>query len=78
MAADVGWERVKSAERMRRHRERKREGFRCCRIEVNAEFVDALVRQRWLRPEERKHDDAVGDAICRLLDAAVTRNILGR
>jgi hypothetical protein len=71
MKAEVGRQRLKSAERMRRHRERKRDGYFCLRIDVHRECVDALVRRRWLRAEDRENSQAVGDAICRVLDAAL-------
>ena len=56
---------------MRRHRQRKLEGFRCYRIDVHREFVDALIFRRLLRAEDRENYRAVSDAICRLLNTAL-------
>ena len=71
MKAEVGQRPLKSAERMRRHRRRRREGYRCFRIDVHREYVDALVRRRWLRAEDRENYRAILDAICRVLNDAL-------
>ena len=43
------------AERMRRHRERRRDGLRCLTVELRETEVDALVL-RGLLPQESRHD----------------------
>ena len=52
-----------AAERMRRHRERRREGMRCLTVELHETEIDALV-QRGLLKEETRHDhNAIADAL---------------
>ena len=52
-----------AAERMRRHRERRRDGMRCLWIELRDTEIDALV-QRGLLKEETRHDqNAIADAL---------------
>jgi SOS response regulatory protein OraA/RecX len=52
-----------SAARMRRHRQRKREGMRSLQIELRETDVDALIESGFL--DERSRDDA--NAIIRAL-----------
>jgi hypothetical protein len=52
-----------AAERMRRHRERRREGLRCLTIELRETEMDALVRMGLLRPEMRNDANAVIEAL---------------
>jgi hypothetical protein len=52
-----------AAERMRRHRERRREGPRCLRIEVHETELDALVRERLFEPQSRHDENAIADAL---------------
>jgi hypothetical protein len=42
--------RSSAAERMRRHRERRREGLRCLTVELREQEIDALVRNGFLKP----------------------------
>jgi hypothetical protein len=57
-----------AAARMRRHRERRRDGLRCLLIELRATEVDALVRRGSL-PEESRHDrDAITRALYEFLE----------
>ena len=42
-----------AAERMRRHRERRREGLRCVTIELRETEIDALVRNGFLKTDAR-------------------------
>jgi hypothetical protein len=52
-----------AAERMRRHRERRRDGMRCLWIELRDTEIDVLV-QRGLLKEETRHDqNAIADAL---------------
>jgi hypothetical protein len=39
------------AERMRRHRERRRDGLRCVTIELRETEIDALVRNGFLKAD---------------------------
>ena len=52
-----------AAERMRRHRERRREGFRCLWIELRDTEIDALMRKGLLKPETRHDQNAIADAL---------------
>jgi hypothetical protein len=52
-----------AAERMRRHRERRRDGLRCVTIELRDSEIDALVRMGLLRPEMRKDANAIIEAL---------------
>ena len=42
-----------AAERMRRHRERRREGLRCLTIELRETEIDALARSGFLKADAR-------------------------
>ena len=42
-----------AAERMRRHRERRRDGLRCLMIELREQEIDALVRNGFLKADTR-------------------------
>ena len=52
-----------AAERMRRHRERRRDGLRCLLIELRITEIDALIRRGLLTSETRNDPGAVCDAI---------------
>jgi hypothetical protein len=57
-----------AAERMRLHRERRREGLRCMTIELRETEIDALIRRGLLKPETRNDASAVSDALYAFLD----------
>jgi len=57
-----------AAERMRRHRERRREGLRCLTIELRETEIDALVHKGLLKPETRNDPSAVSEAFYAFLD----------
>ena len=44
-----------AAERMRRHRQRRRERLRCLTIELRETEINALIRKELLKPETRNH-----------------------
>ena len=52
-----------AAERMRRHRERRREGMRCVWLELHETELDALVRKGLLEPALRDDENAIADAL---------------
>ena len=52
-----------AAERMRRHRERRREGLRCLWVELHETELDALVRTGLLEPKSRHDENAIADAL---------------
>jgi hypothetical protein len=60
-----------AAERMRLHRERRRMGLRCLRIELRDTEIDALVRMGLLGAEMRNDPSAVSDALYAFLDDAL-------
>jgi hypothetical protein len=57
-----------AAERMRRHRERRRDGLRCLTIELHETEIDALIREGLLKSETRNDPSAVSDALYAFLD----------
>ena len=52
-----------AAERMRRHRERRRDGLRCLTIELRETEIDALARNGFLKADARNDPDAIRDAL---------------
>jgi hypothetical protein len=63
--------RTAAAERMRRHRQRRRDGLRCFIIELRETEVDVLIR-KGLLPAENRHDYAsVQSALYAFLDDAL-------
>ena len=57
-----------AAERMRRHRQRRRDGLRCLVIELRETEVDELICKGLLKPETRKDTSAIIDALYAHLD----------
>jgi adenosyl cobinamide kinase/adenosyl cobinamide phosphate guanylyltransferase len=57
-----------AAERMRQHRERRRQGLRCLMIELRETEIDALVAMGLLRTEMRNDASAIIDALYTFLD----------
>jgi len=60
--------RTSAAERMRRSRERRRNGLRLVPVDVHDHEVAALVRLGFLSATEQGNPDAIGDALGRFLD----------
>jgi hypothetical protein len=60
-----------AAERMRAHRDRRRKGLRCIRIELRETEVDVLIRKGLLRPDARNYLNAVVKALYDHLDATL-------
>lgn len=52
-----------AAERMRRHRERRRDGVRCLWIELRDTEIDGLVHSGLLKAETRNDQNAIADAL---------------
>ena len=52
-----------AAERMRRHRQRQRDGLRCLTIELYETEVDALIQNGLLKAETRNDSFAVIEAL---------------
>jgi hypothetical protein len=57
-----------AAERMRLHRERRRQGLSCLTIELRETEIDALVRRGLLKAETRNDEHAVRMALYAHLD----------
>jgi hypothetical protein len=60
-----------AAERMRLHRERRRNGMRCLTIELHETEIDALIRKGLLKSETRNDPSAVSDALYAFLDGTL-------
>jgi hypothetical protein len=52
-----------AAERMRRYRERRRNGLRCLNIELRATEIDTLIRKGLLKTETRNDSNAIRKAL---------------
>ena len=52
-----------AAERMRRHRQRRRDGLRCLNVELRETEIDALIGLKLLTAETRNDPGAVCDAL---------------
>ena len=63
--------RTAAAERMRRHRQRQRDGFRCLMIELRETEIDALIRNGLLAAENSHDYDSVQSALYAFLDRAL-------
>ena len=57
-----------AAERMRLHRERRRQGWRCFMIALHATEMDALVAMGLLKSETRDDPQAISEALSAHLD----------
>jgi hypothetical protein len=62
--------RTAAAERMRRHRQRRRDGLRCLMIELRETEIDALISNGLLAAEKRQDYDSVQSAFYTFLDDA--------
>lgn len=60
-----------ATERMRRHRERRRAGFRCLTIELHNTEIDALVRKGLLTAVTRHDRNAVLYALYAYLESTL-------
>jgi hypothetical protein len=64
-----------AAERMRLHRERRRQGLRCLMIELRETEIDALIAKGLLKPETRNDPNAVSEALYDFLDRALSQAV---
>ena len=62
-----------AAERMRRYRQRRRDGLRCLTIELRETEIEALVKKELLKNETRNDKDAITEALYRYLDSTLGR-----
>jgi hypothetical protein len=60
MTDDTELTKSPAAERMRRHRERRRDGLRCLTIELRETEIDVLLGKK---ADARNDPDAIGDAL---------------
>jgi hypothetical protein len=60
-----------AAERMRRHRQRRRDGLRCLIIELRETEIDELIRRELLKSETRNDPSAVIDALYTHLESTL-------
>jgi hypothetical protein len=60
--------RTAAAERMRRHRQRQRDGLRCLTIELRETEIDALIVKGLLKRETRNDPNAISQALYDFLD----------
>ena len=63
--------RTAAAGRMRRHRQRRRDGLRCLMIELRETEIDALITNGLLLPENRHDYELVQSAFYAFLDHAL-------
>jgi hypothetical protein len=57
-----------AAERMRRHRQRRRDGLRCLVIELRETEIDVLVQKGLLKADARNDACAVREALYQYFD----------
>ena len=60
-----------AAERMRRHRERRRDGLRCVTIELRETEIDALARNGFLQDDARNDLRSIEMALYEFLEHAL-------
>jgi predicted molibdopterin-dependent oxidoreductase YjgC len=65
-------QRSPAAERMRLHRERKKNGMRCFMIELRETEIDALIRKGFLKSDTRNDTQAIIDALYSYFDREFT------
>ena len=65
-------QRSPAAERMRLHRERKKNGMRCLMIELRETEIDALIRKGFLKADTRNDRQAIVDSLYGYLDRELT------
>ena len=57
-----------AAERMRAHRQRRREGLRCLTIELRETEIDALARKGFLKADARNDPNSIQMALYEFLE----------
>jgi hypothetical protein len=66
--AEISPVRSTAAERMRRHRERRRDGLRCLTIELRQTEIDVLTRNGFLKAVARNDPYAIEMALYQFLE----------
>jgi hypothetical protein len=54
---------LSAAERMRAHRQRRRDGMRCLTLEIRDGEIDALIRKKMLKADARNDQHAIRNAL---------------
>ena len=57
-----------AADRMRRHRQRRRDGMRCLMIELRATEIETLIHKGLLKWETRNDRNAIKEALYEFFD----------
>ncbi len=60
-----------AAKRMRRHRQRRRDGTRCLTIELRETEIEGLIRRELLKPEMRNNRNAIVQALYSWFDRTI-------
>ena len=60
-----------AAARMRRHRQRRRDGLRCVMVELRETEIDLLIRRGLLKSETRNDANAIIEALYAFLDRSL-------
>jgi hypothetical protein len=60
-----------SAERMRRHRQRRRDWMRCLQLEIRDTEIDELIRRKLLKQEMRNDKQSLLDAFYEFLEESL-------
>ena len=66
--AEITVVRSPAADRMRRHRERRRDGLRCLTIEMRDTEINALIREGMLKADARNDSYAIEMALYQFLE----------
>jgi len=74
IAANTKIARTRAAERMRRCRQRRRDGLRCYRLELRDSEIEALVRRGLLLATEQTNRNAVIKAVYEFFDCTLGRS----
>lgn len=61
-----------AAERMRLHRNRRRQGMRCVQVSLHVTKIEALIRMGYLEDRDREDPAALGTAINTFISDAVS------
>jgi hypothetical protein len=62
-----------AAERMRRHRKRRRKGLRCVTIELRETEIDTLVQRGLLKSDARNNTRAIREALYQYFDRTLVK-----
>ena len=61
-----------AAERMRRHRERRRDGLRCVVVEIRNTEIDSLIRKGMLKADARNDPYSIQMALYEFLERTLS------